>query len=295
MSGNENLAKRVSLVCIVGNIILCLFKLAAGIVASSGAMISDAVHSASDVLSTIIALVGVKLGGKAADSEHPYGHDRFECIASIILAGILFATGLLIGWGGVKKIVTGYAGLEAPGLLALIAAVVSIGTKEWMYRYTISAARKLNSIALKASAWDHRSDAFSSVGSFAGILGARLGLPVLDPVASVIICFFILKTAVNIFREAVSKTVDCSCSDEVTQEIRQAVEAQSGVLGIDMLRTRQFGSGVYVDVEISADGTLPLTEAHGIAESVHQAVEAAEPTVRHCMVHVNPSQEEKEE
>jgi len=294
MPENKKLARRVSLVCLIGNIVLCILKMTAGVIASSGAMISDAVNSASDVLTTAIALIGVKIGGKAADTEHPYGHDRFECVASIILAGIVFATGAAIGREGIKNIISaGYTKLEAPGLMALVAAVVCIVTKECMYRYTISAARKLNSVALKASAWDHRSDVISSSGTFVGILGARLGIPVMDPIASVIICFFILKTAVDIFREAVSKTVDRSCSDEVTQQIRQAIEAQSGVMGIDMLRTRQFGAGVYVDVEISADGTLPLTEAHKIAECVHKAVEATEPTIRHCMVHVNPNQEKE--
>lgn len=296
MPDKLTLARRVSLVCIVGNIILCLFKLAAGIVASSGAMISDAVHSASDVLSTGIALIGVKLGAKDADAEHPYGHDRFEAIASIILACILVVTGGLIGINAVKSILSaGNAELAAPGILALVAAVVSIVVKEWMYRYTMRAARKLNSVALKASAWDHRSDAFSSIGAFVGILGARLGVPILDPIASLVICVFILKAAVDIFREAVSQTVDSSCSAELTDLFRTVVQGQEGVLCVDLLRTRKFGAGVYVDVELSADGSLPLTEAHEIAERVHAAVEAAEPTVRHCMVHVNPDEGPTEE
>ena len=288
-SGYEHLAKQVSVVSIVGNTALTIFKLLAGILAHSGAMVSDAVHSASDVLSTIIVLVGVKLSCKAADTEHPYGHDRFECVASIILAGILFFTGAEIGITALQNIFSGNtAALAVPGLLALIAAVVSIAVKEWMFWYTRAAAKKLDSVALRASAWHHRSDALSSVGSFAGILGARLGAPVLDSVASVAICVCIIKVSIDIFRDAVSRTVDRACSPEANKKISAAVAAQEGVEGVDLLRTRQFGAGIYVDVEIEARGSLTLDESHAIAERVHHAVEAAEPTVRHCMVHVNP-------
>ncbi len=291
MKKTNDQAVRVSTVGIAGNALLCAFKLAAGLIASSGAMVSDAIHSASDVFATVIAMIGVKVAGKSADADHPYGHDRFECVASFILAGILFVTGGAIGLSGVKSIIGAFRGTSTPavpGILALIAAAVSIVVKELMYHYTMRTAKKLNSVVLRASAWHHRSDALSSVGSFAGILGARLGLPVLDPIASVIICLFIIKDSVDIFLESVNKTVDRACDGNTEDTIRNAALSQDGVVRIDLLRTRMFGAGIYVDLEIAADDALSLIAAHNIAERVHDAVEKCVPNVRHCMVHVNP-------
>lgn len=287
---NEKLAMHVSMVTILGNFVLSVFKLAAGIIAHSGAMVSDAVHSASDVLSTFVVIAGVKLSGKASDKEHPYGHERFECVAAILLAVMLAATGIGIGWAGIRNITGDSSALTVPGGLALVAAVISIVSKEAMYWYTRAAAKKIGSSALMADAWHHRSDALSSIGSFVGILGARLGLPVLDPIASVVICVFILKAAFDVFRDAVSKMTDRACSDEVENQMRQAVLAQDGVLGVDRLKTRLFGDRVYVEVEISADAQAPLEQAHEVATRVHDAMEDQFPVVKHCMVHVNPMQ-----
>lgn len=287
---NQKLAMHVSLVTILGNLVLSVFKLAAGIIAHSGAMVSDAVHSASDVLSTFVVIAGVKLSGMASDKEHPYGHERFECVAAILLAVMLAATGIGIGWTGIRNITGDSSALTVPGGLALVAAVISIVSKEAMYWYTRAAAKKIGSSALMADAWHHRSDALSSIGSFVGILGARLGLPVLDPIASVVICVFILKAAFDVFRDAVSKMTDRACSDEVENQMRQAVLAQDGVLGVDRLKTRLFGDRVYVEVEISADAQAPLEQAHEVATRVHDAMEDQFPVVKHCMVHVNPMQ-----
>ena len=284
----ENLAMRVSAVTILGNLILTVFKLAAGILAHSGAMISDAVHSASDVLSTFVVIAGVKLSGKESDKEHPYGHERFECVAAVILSVMLAITGAGIGWAGIQTILGDAAELVIPGRLALVAAVISIVSKEAMYWYTRNAAKKLDSSALMADAWHHRSDALSSVGSFVGILGARLGIPVLDPVASVVICIFILKAAVDIFRDAISKMLDTSCPEEVENEMREVVQTQEGVLGVDRLQTRLFGDRVYVELDIAADANATLTKAHDVAVRVHDAIEKTFPKVKHCMVHVNP-------
>ena len=284
----ENLAMRVSAVTILGNLVLTVFKLAAGILAHSGAMISDAVHSASDVLSTFVVIAGVKLSGKESDKEHPYGHERFECVAAVILSVMLAITGAGIGWAGIQTILGDAAELVIPGRLALVAAVISIVSKEAMYWYTRNAAKKLDSSALMADAWHHRSDALSSVGSFVGILGARLGIPVLDPVASVVICIFILKAAVDIFRDAISKMLDTSCPEDVENEMREVVQTQEGVLGVDRLQTRLFGDRVYVELDIAADANATLTKAHDVAVRVHDAIEKTFPKVKHCMVHVNP-------
>ena len=285
----QAVAIRVSTVSIIVNLLLSLFKIIAGILARSGAMISDAVHSASDVFSTFIVIIGVKIAGKQSDEKHQYGHERLECVASLILAIILSITGLFIGIGGMNKIINGnYGDLEIPGVLALVAAVVSIGVKEWMYWYTRAAAKKINSGALMADAWHHRSDALSSVGAFLGIFGARLGFPILDPIASVAICIFIIKAAVDIFKDAIDKMIDKSCDEETEEGIRSLIKTQDGVMRIDKLRTRLFGAKVYVDVEIAADGAQTLTESHEIAQRVHDQIEKTYPTVKHCMVHVNP-------
>ena len=292
MNEPNKIAMRVSIVSILVNVILSVFKLLAGLLAGSGAMVSDAIHSASDVFSTVIVMIGVTLSGKKSDKEHPYGHDRMECVASILLAVVLFATGLGIGVNGIEKIAGG--GMEsaaAPGRLALAAAVISIVVKEWMYWYTRAAAKKINSGALMADAWHHRSDSLSSIGAFAGILGARLGFPVLDPLASIIICIFIGKASWDIFHDAMNKMVDKSCDDRTIQDMRQSVLENPGVAKIDEMRTRMFGAKAYVDIEIAADGNLTLNEAHKIAENVHSRIEMEFPEVKHCMVHVNPLNE----
>ncbi len=292
-AADRRLAMEVSAVSLLVNILLSAGKLLAGILAHSGAMISDSVHSASDVVSTLVVIIGLRLSGRRADANHPYGHERLECAAAILLSGMLALTGAGIGLTGVREILRALAGemtIQVPGLLALGAAVVSVAVKEAMYWYTRRAARKLGSAALMADAWHHRSDALSSVGSFAGILGARLGWPVLDPVASVVICAFILRAAVKIFMDAVGQMTDRACDAETEQTIRKIILAQPGVEGIDLLKTRRFSSKIYVDVEIAADGNKTLYETHTIAESVHTAIETSLDRVKHIMVHVNPLQ-----
>ncbi len=287
----EQTAMRVSTVSIVANCILTVFKLLAGVIAHSGAMISDAIHSASDVFSTVVVIIGIRISRRASDKDHPYGHERLECVAAIVLATILAFTGLGIGYAAVRKIAGGdYAGLEVPGRLALVAAVVSILVKEAMYQYTRICAKRIDSSALMADAWHHRSDALSSVGALIGIGGARLGFPISDPVASVVICVFIEKAAYEIFMDAVDKMVDKACDEETEKELRQCALEQEGVLGVDLLHTRVFGNKIYVDIEICADGDETLRQAHAVAERVHNSIEKNFPRVKHIMVHVNPGE-----
>ena len=285
-------ANRVTSVSIIGNLLLSAFKLIAGLLANSGAMISDAVHSASDVFSSIVVIIGIHVSSKESDKEHPYRHERLECVAAIILAAILFITGISIGISAVKTIASGnYADLAVPGILALVAAVISIATKEAMFWYTKINATRIDSAALMADAWHHRSDAFSSIGALIGIAGARLGFPVMDSLASLVIFIFIVKAAVDIFKDAMDKMVDHSCDEETERQIYNCVSEEEGVLRIDDLRTREFGNKVYVDVEIAADGDRPLKETHAIAERVHDRIEEKFPKVKHVMVHVNPFEE----
>ena len=288
-SWEQQTAMKVSGISILVNLLLSIFKLIAGIAAHSGAMISDAIHSASDVGSTFIVIIGVRLSAKKSDKEHQYGHERMECVSSIVLAGMLLVTGLGIGITGVRDIVKSTSGgtIAIPGTLALIAAVVSIVTKEWMFWYTRGAAKKINSGALMADAW-HRSDALSSIGAFVGIFGARLGYPILDPVASIVICFMIAKAAIDIFRDAIDKMVDHSCDAKTEESMRREILKVPGVRRVDLLRTRLFGSKMYVDIEIAAAGEISLNDAHDIAENVHHTIEDKFKDVKHCMVHVNP-------
>ena len=289
----KSVAMRVSRISIIINVLLSLLKLVAGVVASSGAMISDAVHSLSDVFSTFIVIIGVNISNKKSDKEHQYGHERLECVASIVLAIILGATGLGIGYTGFQKIIGQNGGeLVVPGILALVAAVISIIVKEWMYWFTRAAAKQVNSGALMADAWHHRSDALSSIGSFIGIFGARLGFPILDPIASVVICLFFEKAAYDIFKDAIDKMIDKSCDEETVSLIRSIILGCDGVEGIDEIRTRLFGAKIYVDVEILVAGDLSLLDAHDIAEDVHLAIENQVVGVKHCMVHVNPNKSE---
>ncbi len=289
----QKAATRVSLVSMVTNVILTVLKLAAGLIARSGAMISDAVHSASDIFSGIIVLIGVKISSKAPDESHPYGHERFECVAALLLSGVLAVVGGTIGVNAAKDIISGRTP-EAPGLLALIAAAVSIVTKETLFWYTRGYAKRYRSTALHAEAWHQRSDALSSIGALIGIVGARMGVPVMEPIASIIIALFILRVAVRIFRDAIDQMVDHSCNEEVESAFRATAMDQPGVKGVEMLRTRMFGNRVYVDLEIAADPELTLAAAHEIAERVHDAIEQTYPDVKHIMVHVNPAKGKEE-
>jgi cation diffusion facilitator family transporter len=285
----QKVANKVSLVTIIGNIMLSVIKLLAGLIAHSNAMISDAIHSASDVFSTFVVIIGIKLASKKPDKEHPYGHERLECVAAIVLAIVLFMTGLGIGMEALQNILQGNdSNLQVPGVLALIAAIVSIVSKEGMYWYTRYYAKKIDSSALMADAWHHRSDAFSSIGALIGIGGARLGFPVMDSVASLVIFVFIVKAAFDIFKDAIDKMVDHSCDEETEKQIYHHVMEQENVLGIDLLQTRIFGNKIYVDLEIQVDDSYTLREAHNIAESVHRSIEQNFSKVKHIMVHVNP-------
>lgn len=288
----RKIANKVSFITILGNVLLALFKLMAGIIANSSAMLSDAIHSASDIFSTIVVIIGIKMASKKADKEHPYGHERLECVAAILLSVVLFITGLGIGTESLKTILSkNYTELAVPGILALVAAIVSILMKEGMYWYTRYYAKKIDSGALMADAWHHRSDAFSSVGALIGIGGARLGFPIMDSVASLVIFVFIIKAAIDIFKDAMDKMVDHSCDEATENQIYACVLNNKGVRGVDMLHTRIFGNKIYVDIEIQVDASYTLKKAHGIAKEVHDDIEENFPKVKHIMVHVNPTKD----
>lgn len=287
----KRIIRQITAVGIAGNIALVIFKLYAGIKGRSSAMVSDAIHSLSDVFATFVAFIGVRISKKAPDSDHPYGHDRIECLASMVLAIILLCTGIGIGIPGIRTIVDGnYSHIEPPATIALVAAVVSIVIKECMFRYTKHFAKKLNSSAFMADAWHHRSDALSSVGSLIGIGGAMLGFPVMDSIACVIICLFILKVGIEILKDAVDKMLDTSCGEQWDAEMKDFILSQPGVERVDLIQSRKFGDRIYLDVEIAVDGALSLTDAHNIADRVHNKVEKQYPEIKHIMIHENPAE-----
>ena len=284
----ERTTRKLAVVGIAGNCALTAFKLAAGILGNSAAMVSDAIHSLSDVLATAIAYVGTKIAQKAPDESHPYGHDRFECLASVLLGAILLATGCGIGYGGVTALLSGSAGATAPGTIALVAAAVSILTKEAMFQYTRHHARRIKSSAFEADAWHHRSDALSSVGALIGIGASMAGFPAGDALASIVICLFIFKVAYEVVSGAVNNLLDTPCDPQVEASIRNTIQSVPGIERIDLLRTRSFGSKVYVDAEVAIDGTMTLEAAHDIVEQAHDQVEQDFPDVKHIMIHPNP-------
>ena len=285
-STREQIGNRTILITVVMNIFLSLIKLLAGFIGHSTSMISDGVHSLSDVISSIGVFIGLRISQKPADIDHPYGHEKFEAVLSKILAFILFLTGLSIGYSAIETIVS--SSYIIPKMMTIWAALLSIGVKEWMYHYTIRQAKKIESTALAADAWHHRSDSLSSIGALIGIIGARLGFPMLDPLAALVITLIILKVAIEIFVEATNQVIDKAASPELVNEIIQQIQSVNGVLAIDSLKTRVHSNRIYVDLEISVEATLSLIEAHTIAEAVHYQLEQNIHKIKHCTVHVNP-------
>jgi len=289
---NHKLAMNISRINIFMNTLLSISKLAVGFFAHSHAMVNDGINNASDVVGSVIVAVGVSAGAKDSDKHHQYGHERLEVVASILVSGIVMALGVGLFFDGIGKIFNGsYKGLPMPGIMAVVAAIASIIIKEIMFLYTRSTAKKTGSSALMASAWDSQSDVLATTGGLIGIVASRMGIPVADSIAAIVIAMFIFKVGLDIFRDGVDKMVDHSCPDDEVKKIRRLIEIQEGVLCVDVLHTRMFGSRAYVDVEISAEGTQSLIQAHAIAERVHHAIEINFPQVKHCMVHVNPGKE----
>ena len=283
----KRVTMQVSTAGIVCNAALTVFKLVAGIVAHSSAIVADAVHSASDILGSLIVMIGAVFSHKAADASHPYGHEKLECIASILLGNILVVVGAAIGYAGVMKIVRGET-LAAPGVLALIAAVVSIVVKEGLYWYTIAASKRIRSVSLKAEAWHHRSDALSSIGSFAGVLGARLGVPILDPIASIVICLFIFKVAFDLVRTGLNELLERSLPADVEEEILRIVTADPEVCQPHNLRTRRIGAAIAVEVHVRMDGAMTVARSHALTVDIERRLRARFGEGTMIAIHVEP-------
>lgn len=280
---------KVSIFSIITNALLSIFKFIAGIIGHSSAMVSDAIHSLSDVISTIIVIIGLNISNKKSDDSHQYGHEKFESIAALFLSFLLILTALWIGYSGIYEIIKGVKGnIIIPTTIALIASIISILVKEVMYQITKVVAIKSKSNALMADAWHHRSDALSSVGSLIGIGMSMIGFPILDKIVSLIICILILKVSIDILKDAIYKLVDASCNENTIEDMKKCILKVDGVIDVDLIKTRMFGSKIYMDVEISANKNLTLESSHLIASNVHDEIEKNFLDVKHCMVHVNP-------
>jgi cation diffusion facilitator family transporter len=292
--------KEIYKVTLVGgavNVVLLLFKFVAGIVGHSSAMIADAAHSLSDFVTDIIVLVFVKISNKPQDKSHDYGHGKYETLALTLIGVALMAVAISIIVKGAVKI-AGWANgevLEAPGMLAFWAAIVSIVLKEAVYRYSIIKARKLNSKAVEANAWHHRSDALSSIGTAVGIGGAiYLGerWTILDPIASVVVGAFIVKVAFDLLRNGIGDLMEQSLPDEVEDEIIQMVSELPGVTEPHALRTRRIGNHYAIEMHILMDGDITLKEAHDKASEEEDLLRKRYGEETHVAVHVEPKESE---
>lgn len=285
-------ATRTEAVGIAVNFFLFLFKLAAGIIGRSSAMLSDAIHTASDVFADLIAIIGLQVSNKDSDEEHPYGHEKIECIFTAVLGIVLLGVGYTVGRKAVTGIIAFFSGtpdaVPRPGLIALIAAVVSIAAKELLYRYVLRKAKALQSPTLKATAWHHRSDALSSVGALIGVAGAKFGITVLDAVASAVICILVLKIGIEVLVGAIRNLIDTAAPMEERERIREISESVPGVEKVVNLTTRQFGHRIYAEITIGCDGRMSLEEGHAVAEKVHNELEKEFPNIKHVFVHVDP-------
>ncbi len=285
----KNVGIKISIITIIINIILFIFKLGAGILGHSQAMISDAVHSLSDVLTTFLVIFGLAMASKNADQKHPYGHERIESACGIILSFCLLLTGLGIGYLGIINIIN-YQNLQVPTLLSLMAALVSVLVKEGMFHYTIYYAKKLKSTSLKADAWHHRSDALSSIGAFIGIFFSRFGHPILDPICSLLICVLIVISAIQIFKEAISQMIDTACDEKTNKAILKIIEEANENIVIKDFKTRIFGNKIYIDALVATDGNMSLKEADKIVMHIHDVVEEKFKEVKHCNIHIIPNE-----
>lgn len=277
MDAREREIYRVTLIGSAVNAVLIVLKFIAGIVGKSSAMIADAVHSLSDFITDVIVLVFVKIAGKPRDKGHDYGHGKFETFATMIIGLLLSLAGVGLLANGIDLVIKSCNGhtLERPTMLALVIAVVSILSKEWLYRFTAAKGREVNSQAVVANAWHHRSDAISSAGTLVGVAGAMFlgdSWRILDPVAAIVVSLFIIKSGYDIMKPSVNELLESSLPEAQETEIRQLVLGVPGIISVHNLRTRRIGNGIAVDMHAKMDGSISLTEAHSRASAAEMAI-----------------------
>lgn len=284
---------RVTLTGSIVNMVLLVMKFVAGILGHSAAMVADAVHSLSDFLTDIVVIAFVKLSSKPADTDHDYGHGKYETIATSIIGMALVIVAVMLGWNGVEKILQVVNGqtLESPGVIALVAAVVSILLKEWVFRVTKKVAKEVNSQALEANAWHHRSDAFSSIGTAIGIGGAVLlgnNWAVLDPIAAIVVSVLIFVTAFRLLRQASGELLEESLPKETEDKIEEVVYRNKLVSDIHNLHTRRIGSIIAIEMHLRMPGYITLEEAHKQVTGIERALRSEFGQETHIMLHAEP-------
>lgn len=275
------------------NVLLLVLKFAAGILGHSAAMIADAIHSLTDFVTDVIVLVFVKLGNKPMDSDHDYGHGKYETLATAIIGISLFAVGMMICWSGLVKTYQALCGeqLQQPGIVALVAAVASVALKEWAYQFTVRTGRKYHSEAVVANAWHHRSDALSSIGTMMGIGGAILlgsHWAVLDPLAAIVVSVFIIKAAWSLVMQSVKELTDASLSEKEEDEILKTANEEEGVGEIHNLRTRRIGNNIAIEMHVRMPGSLSLYAAHEHATAIENRLKRKYGADTHVGIHIEP-------
>ena len=288
---------KVTIIGSIVNFVLLVFKFLAGFIGHSSAMVADAVHSLSDFVTDIVVIVFVRISGKPQDESHDYGHGKYETLATAIIGVTLMAVGIGILIDSTTSIIDVCNGkkLEAPGMLALIAAAVSIILKEILYQYTVLKGKKLASKAVVANAWHHRSDAFSSIGTLIGIAGAMfLGdkFRVLDPIAAFIVSVFIIKVAVNLIKPCIDELLEKSLPKDVEEKILSITTAFPEVNSPHHLRTRRIGNNIAIELHIRMNGSMSLREAHDITKSIEAALKQEFGANTHIGIHMEPEKEE---
>ena len=280
-------ANKVTLKAIGWNIFLAFIKIIAGILGKSSVMIADGLHSASDIITSMGVLIGNYISSKPFDKEHNYGHEKAETLVSFLLSIILVGVALSIGYEASKSLFN-IEGIAIPTLLPLVVSIISIVIKEYQYRITIRIAKKINSPALKADAWHHRSDALSSIAAFVGIGGAMLGFKILEPLASIVVALFVCKVGYDILKNAVNELMDVSIDETYENEIKKIAQLTEGVMNLGSLRTRKHGASAYVDLVICVDGKLTVTSGHDIATNLEKKIQNDINIVKGITVHVEP-------
>ena len=280
-------ANKVTTLSIIWNIILTIIKIFAGVVGKSSAMIADGLHSASDIISSVGVLIGNRISRAPNDKEHNYGHEKAETLVSFLLAILLILVSLKIGIGGIQSLFH-LEDVQIPTVLPLIVSVISIAIKEYQYRITIKVANKINSPALKADAWHHRSDALSSVAAFIGIGGALLGFKALDPLASIAVAFFVAKVGLDILKDSTNELMDYSIHPDQESQIKDIANNTNGVINLGELRTRKHGAMAYVDLTICVEKDLTVFEGHEIAHNLEVDILNNMQFVKGITVHVEP-------
>ncbi len=284
---------KITLIGFLANVILTAGKLLAGIFGNSNAMIADGIHSFSDFVSDIVVIFGFKISSKPADTNHNYGHGRFETLSSAVISVLLIIAGISITYRGFSNLILFLSGkvLEAPGIIALIAAFISIGVKELLYRYTITVGRKINSQAIIANAWHHRSDAFSSIATSIGIGGAILlgeNWRVLDPIASLLVSILIIKTGINILKDSINQFLDCAVDVETRNEIISITKEVEGIMNLHDLKTRKIGDSISMEFHINVLPELSVYKSHKLTEKLEMKLRKKFGEKTNISIHVEP-------